>query len=120
MKELIEDRGAELIYLPSYSPDLNPIEQAFSKTKNILRKLGARTHQALLEAMEGRSARSRPRMRTDGSITAVKRSRFGTYEHRCQPAPNCTAKLLFLRSVELVWPITEPSVVSIWSCSAPW
>jgi transposase len=53
MKELIEDRGAELAYLPSYSPDLNPIEQAFSKTKNILRKLGARTHQALLEAMEG-------------------------------------------------------------------
>ena len=40
------------MYLPSYSPDLNPIEQAFSKIKNILRKLGARTHEALLEAME--------------------------------------------------------------------
>ena len=44
--------GAELVFVPSYSPDLNPIEQAFSKIKNILRKLGARTHEALLEAME--------------------------------------------------------------------
>ena len=50
--ELIEARGAELVFLPSYSPDLNPIEEAFSKIKNILRKLGARTHQALLDAME--------------------------------------------------------------------
>ncbi len=52
IRELIEDRGAELVYLPSYSPDLNPIEEAFSKIKNILRKLAARTHEALLEAME--------------------------------------------------------------------
>ena len=52
IRELIEDRGAELVFLPSYCPDLNPIEQAFSKIKNILRKLGARTHEALLEAME--------------------------------------------------------------------
>jgi transposase len=52
VRELIKARGAELVFLPSYSPDLNPIEQAFSKIKNILRKLGARTHEALLEAME--------------------------------------------------------------------
>jgi transposase len=52
IRELIEHRGAELVFLPSYSPDLNPIEEAFSKIKNILRKLGARTHEALLEAME--------------------------------------------------------------------
>jgi transposase len=52
IRELIEARGAELVFLPSYSPDLNPIEQAFSKIKNILRKLGGRTHEALLEAME--------------------------------------------------------------------
>src|SRR4051794_30744079 len=51
IRELIEERGAELVFLPSYSPDLNPIEQAFSKIKNILRKLAARTHEALLEAM---------------------------------------------------------------------
>jgi transposase len=52
IRELIEARGAELVFVPSYSPDLNPIEQAFSKIKNVLRKLGARTHEALLEAME--------------------------------------------------------------------
>ena len=52
IRELIEQRGAGLVFLPSYSPDLNPIEQAFSKIKNTLRKLGARTHEALLEAME--------------------------------------------------------------------
>jgi transposase len=51
IRELIEARGAELVFVPSYSPDLNPIEQAFSKIKNILRKLGGRTHKALLEAM---------------------------------------------------------------------
>jgi transposase len=39
IRELIEQRGAELVFVPSYSPDLNPIEQAFSKIKNILRKL---------------------------------------------------------------------------------
>jgi transposase len=52
IRELIEAREAELAFVRSYSPDLNPKEQAFSKIKNILRKLGARTHEALLEAME--------------------------------------------------------------------
>ncbi len=52
IRELIEASGAELVFAPSYSPDLNPIEQAFSKIKDILRKLRARTHEALLEAME--------------------------------------------------------------------
>jgi transposase len=51
IRELIEEKGAELAFLPSYSPDMNPIEEAFSKIKNILRKVGARTHDALLEAM---------------------------------------------------------------------
>ena len=41
------------MFLPSYSPDLNPIEEAFSKIKNILRKVGARTYEALVEAMSG-------------------------------------------------------------------
>jgi transposase len=38
VRELIEGRGCELLYLPSYSPDLNPIEEAFSKIKGPLRK----------------------------------------------------------------------------------
>jgi transposase len=32
---LIEQRGCELVYLPSYSPDFNPIEEAFAKIKNL-------------------------------------------------------------------------------------
>ena len=51
VRELIEARGAELLFLPSYSPDLNPIEEAFSKVKGIVRKAGARTREALVEAI---------------------------------------------------------------------
>jgi transposase len=51
VRELIEERGCELLYLPPYSPDLNPIEEAFSKIKGILRKAEARSREALIEAM---------------------------------------------------------------------
>lgn len=43
VKEAIEARGARLVYLPPYSPDLNPIEQVFAKLKHHLRKAAART-----------------------------------------------------------------------------
>jgi len=51
VRELIEARGCELLYLPPYSPDFNPIEEAFSKVKHILRKIGARTKEALIGAI---------------------------------------------------------------------
>jgi transposase len=51
IRELIEERGCELVYLPSYSPDLNPIEEAFAKVKYILREIGARAKGILIEAM---------------------------------------------------------------------
>ena len=51
VRELIESRGCDLLFLPSYSPDFNPIEEAFSKIKNIVRKLGVRTREALDEAI---------------------------------------------------------------------
>ncbi len=51
VRELIEGRGCELWFLPAYSPDLNPIEGAFSKVKARLRKASARTREALVEAM---------------------------------------------------------------------
>ena len=50
-RELIEERGCELLYLPPYSPELNPIEDAFSKIKGTLRSAEARTREALVEAM---------------------------------------------------------------------
>jgi transposase len=51
VRRLIEERGAKLWFLPSYSPDLNPIEEAFSKVKALLKKAAARMHEALVEAM---------------------------------------------------------------------
>ena len=51
VRELIEGRGCKLLYLPPYSPDLNPIEEAFSKIKGFLRQIGARTREALVEAI---------------------------------------------------------------------
>jgi transposase len=51
VKELIEGRGCELVYLPSYSPDFNPIEEAFSNIKCLMGKVQARSREALLEAM---------------------------------------------------------------------
>jgi transposase len=60
-RELIEARGAELWFLPSYSPDLNPIEEAFSKLKTLLRAAAARSHEALAEAIwTGLKAITRP------------------------------------------------------------
>jgi transposase len=51
VREAIEAQGCELLFLPSYSPDFNPIEQAFSKIKALVRKHKARTKKALDDAI---------------------------------------------------------------------
>jgi transposase len=51
VREIIEGGGCELLYLPSYSPKVNPIEEAFSKFKASLRRAGARIRKALIESM---------------------------------------------------------------------
>ncbi len=51
VKELIEGQGCELLYLPAYSPDYNPIEEAFSKVKSLLRKAAARSKETLIDAL---------------------------------------------------------------------
>ena|SRR5438876_1720775 len=51
VREAIERAGARLRYLPPYSPDLNPIEQAFAKLKAAWRKAAARTFEDLIEAI---------------------------------------------------------------------
>jgi transposase len=51
VRELVERRGCELMFLPPYSPDLNPIEEAFSKTKALLRRAEARSRAALVDAI---------------------------------------------------------------------
>ena len=51
VRQMIEARGCQVLFLPAYSPDLTPIEEAFSKLKTWLRRLGARTREALEEAI---------------------------------------------------------------------
>ena len=65
VRELLESAGCKLLYLPPYSPDFSPIEEAFSKVKCLIRKAEARSREALVEAMgkaldavTGRDARS--------------------------------------------------------------
>jgi transposase len=75
VRELIEGRGCEVLYLPPYSPDFNPIEEAFSKIKGLLRKAEARTREALVEAM-------------GIAISAVtSQDAEGFFEHRGYPLP---------------------------------
>jgi transposase len=52
IEALLKGAGATLIYLPPYSPDFSPIENAWSKLKSILRSIGARTYPDLLQALE--------------------------------------------------------------------
>ena len=51
VRQAIEARGATLLYLPAYSPDLNPIEQLFAKLKAVVRKLAPRSLDALIDAI---------------------------------------------------------------------
>lgn len=51
VRQLLATQGCQLLFLPAYSPDFSPIEETFSKVKAFLRRLGARTHEALQEAL---------------------------------------------------------------------
>ena len=52
VRQAIEAAGAELRYLPAYSPDMNPIEQVFAKLKGLLRRTAARTMESLWQAID--------------------------------------------------------------------
>jgi transposase len=51
VRQVLAARGCRVLYLPSYAPDLTPIEQAFAKIKAVLRRPGARTREALEAAI---------------------------------------------------------------------
>ena len=50
-RRLIAAAGCHLVFLPTYSPDMNPIEQAFAKVKQALRRIGARSWDAIVSAI---------------------------------------------------------------------
>ena len=87
IRKLVEAGGCKLLYLPSYSPDLNPIEEAFSEIKGILRKAQARSREALVEAM-GRAARHDhvPGCERLFSSTADTEHWVNRYDRRCKVA----------------------------------
>jgi transposase len=51
VRQAIEAKGCQVLFLPGYSPDFSPIEETFSKLKTYLRRRGARTREALEEAI---------------------------------------------------------------------
>jgi len=61
VRQAIESTGARLVFLPPYSPDLNPIEMIFAKIKQALRSLACRTRDALWQAMQSVLDRITPR-----------------------------------------------------------
>jgi phosphopantetheine adenylyltransferase len=79
------------LYLPSYPPDFNPIEEAFSKIKTFIRKAEARSHEALIEAMGAAISASRLEMLAVSSSTAGTLNRFNHYEERCKKPSSIAA-----------------------------
>lgn len=73
VRELLQTRGVELLYLPPYSPDLNPIEKAWAKFKQLLRSAKTRTREALEQAITNLLSAI-----TAQNATAWFRLRFGT------------------------------------------
>jgi len=70
VEQLIQAAGAELLYLPPYSPDLNPIEKAWAKLKQLLRSAKARTAEALEQAIAELLPQITPETPKPGSVTA--------------------------------------------------
>jgi transposase len=90
VKELIEERGCQLLYLPPYSsPDFNPIEEVFSKLTSLLRKAQARTRETLVEAMGAAiSAITAEDARGFFEHCVGTPRRFNRYDERCK----CTSR----------------------------
>lgn len=75
VQQLIEDRGCQLLFLPAYSPDFSPIEETFSKIKAFLRRTGARTREALQEAI------------AQALLTVTSQDAHGWFRHCGYPPP---------------------------------
>ena len=73
IRRLIRTAGAKLIFLPKYSPDLNPIEQLFAKLKHLLRKAAARTTDALCDTIGSLLGASHP----GGCATLLRNAGYG-------------------------------------------
>jgi len=85
VRELIEGRGCELLYLPPYSPDLNPIEEAFSKIKGLSCAKPKPVAEKPCSRPSGQRSRpSVPKTPVATSITAAIVHRFNHYGDHCR------------------------------------
>ena len=89
IREAIEAAGAELRYLPSYSPDFNPIEQFFAKLKALLRKVAARTIEALIAAIAEAQPKS---VRKSAKTTLRTKAIAANYENAPSAAKSGSAR----------------------------
>ncbi len=87
VRELIEGRGCLLWLLPSYSPNLNPIEEAFSKEKGLLRKAKARRLRRSLRPRHRRLVQSAPMMLGATSNIVARRCHRTTHYDNCSNLP---------------------------------
>jgi transposase len=69
VRQLLEDKGCQVLFLPAYSPDFSPIEEMFSKVKTFLRRMRARTREALEEAI------------AQALLTVTSQDAHGWFEH---------------------------------------
>ena len=84
VREKIEARGGQRLFLPTYSPDFNPIEGAFGKLKNYLRRVAARSREALEAAITaGLATISAPATPKAGSGTAATSHGFNRPKNGC-------------------------------------
>jgi transposase len=82
VRQRIEARDCQLVFLPSYSPDFNPIEEAFSKLKTSLRRAKARTREGLESAIAAASNALQPKTRAAGLPIAASRLVLNDYAYR--------------------------------------
>ena len=82
VREILRAAGCEPLYLPPYSPDLNPIEQAFLKVKGLLRRAEARTREALIGTMGRRWTPCTPKTPANSSPTAATTRWANRYDER--------------------------------------
>lgn len=90
LRQAIQAKGCQLLFLPAYSPDLSPIEEAFCKLKTSLRRVGARTHEALFEAIAA------------ALLTITAADARGWFTHCGYPAPTPSKSLSCSDTQELI------------------
>jgi transposase len=87
VRQRLEACGCRLVFLPAYSPDFNPIEEAFSKLKTYLRRQKARTRERLGHALTPTCSASQLKTRAAGFSIVALRSPLNDYALRCSNVP---------------------------------